>query len=129
MAGLTSEQLSLLGDNFLKIAQAIGGYRLQNRVALEPEDNKQLKELHWKMLKAADDLYTTSAKLVLDDVSNSLKKIKNITGRIERSYRKLEDIQKVVGIAGKALALVNAIFSKNIRGINTAFEELEEIIK
>ena len=68
MAKLTTQQANELANNFLAMAQAIGEYRYQNFDSLSKIQNQKIRDLHWSILNYADDLYTMSATLVLNDV-------------------------------------------------------------
>ena len=129
MARLTSNQLTGLGDSFLRIAQSVGEYRIENRSSLGKAENQRIKELHWELLNYADQFYTTAAKLVIGDIADSLARIAGITDNIKRSYKKLKNFQKAIDIAAAVVKLGSSVFTKNPVTINHAIDDLEEIIK
>lgn len=124
MPTVTSKQLTELGDDFLSFAQAIGDYRIQNRALLSDEQNLQIKNFHWTLLTYADDFYTTSAKLMINDIQASLATIKDITGQINQTYQQLRNVQKAINIAAAGVTLGAAIFSKNPEAVGNAISEL-----
>ncbi|MEI6679560.1 MAG: hypothetical protein WCL21_13180 [Mariniphaga sp.] len=113
MGKLTSEQVNELADYFLAMAQALGDYRHQNVDHLLETKNQEVKELQAAIRKYADDLYTLSASLVLDDVQGSLAAIGEITNQIKSTYAELKDVQKAINIANSVINLVKAIIEKN----------------
>jgi hypothetical protein len=129
MARLTSNQLTELGDCFLRIAQSVGDYRIENRANLSKAENQRVKELHRELLDYSDEFYTTAARLVIDDIKRSMEKIVTITQNINRSYKKLKDFQKAIDIAAAAVKLAGSVLTKNPVTINNAINDLEEIIK
>lgn len=129
MARITANQLSGLGDSFFRVAQSVGDYRIENRGNLTKAENQRIKELHWELLNYADEFYTTSAKLVINDIRESIERITGITEKINRSYNKLKNFQKAVDIATGVVKLAGAVFSKNPVTIDNAISELEDILK
>jgi hypothetical protein len=126
MGKLTSEQVNELANYFLAIAQALGDYRQQNINQLSGPKNQEIKDLQAAILKHADDLYTLSASLVLDDVKGSLATIGDITNQIKNTYAALKDVQKAINIANSVINLVKAIIEKNPKMI---IQILEDIVK
>lgn len=124
MPKLTYQQLTDLGDSFLAFAQAVGNYRMKNNASLSKSQNQQIKDFHWTLLKYADDLYTTSAKLIMDDIQTSLDTIKDVTGQIIETYHNLQTVQKAINIAAAGVTLGAAIFSKNPLAIVDSITEL-----
>ncbi|HYC38971.1 MAG TPA: hypothetical protein VEB63_00670 [Chitinophagaceae bacterium] len=126
MPTLTSQQLSELGDRFLALAQGVGNFRMQQRAALSRLEHQQLRDLHWTLLNYADDLYTTSARLVMDEVEASLARVKSLTSRIQRTFKNVRRVQKLIDLAAAAITLGGAIFSKNPKAILDAIAALEK---
>jgi hypothetical protein len=129
MSRLTAKHLTELGDLFLKIAQAVGDYRISNSSAISKTDNVKIRELHRNLLDYSDNFYTNAAKLVLEDVESSMNKLKNITTDITKVYKRLKSIDKAIDIAAAATSLAAAVFSKNITIINNAVNKLADSIK
>ena len=124
MGKLTSEQVNELADYFLAMAQALGDYRQQNFDHLLEPKNQEIKDLQAAIRKYADDLYTLSASLVLDDVQGSLATIGDITNQIKSTYAELKDVQKAINIANSVINLVKAIIEKNPKMIGQILEDL-----
>ncbi len=120
MSKLSARHLTELGDCFLAIAQSVGNYRMENRILLSKSQNQLIKDLHWSLLNYADDFYTTSAKLVMDEVQESLYRIKQVSTKINTTYQRLKNFQKAIDIAAAAITLGASIFSKNPMAINDA---------
>ena len=56
----SSNSLSTLADSALKLAQVVGDYRFDHWQKLNEQQNKDISEMQWKLLNAADELLTTS---------------------------------------------------------------------
>ncbi len=120
MAQLTSQQVNELADNFLAMAEAIGDYRIRNFHSLTKAQNDELSASTKQVLQYADDLYTLSAILVMDNVQNSLITIKQITGEMKNTYQKLLLVQDALDIAGSAVTFCKAVVSLNPHSIIVA---------
>ena len=128
MPKLNSSHLTTLGDLFLALAQSVGNYRMINRATLTKVQNQQIKDLHWTLLNLSDDFYTTSVRLSLPDVKDSLIKIQKVTTRINKTYSSLKSFQHAIDIAAATITLGSAIFSKHPVAINDAIEDLTRTI-
>ena len=129
MPQLNSRQIKELGDGFLAFAQAVGNYRMENAGSLTPSQHQQIRDFHWTLLNYADDLYTTSAILVMNEVKASLDSIRQVTAEINKTYQKLKAVQKAIDVATAGVTLGAAIFSKNPQAIADAIQELAEAWK
>ncbi|PUZ27782.1 hypothetical protein GA0116948_10699 [Chitinophaga costaii] len=129
MASLTAKQLTELANDFLGMAQSVGDYRYLHFGKLTKAQNKQFSDLHWSLLNYADDLFTQSATLVMDDVENALAQIKTISQEMTVSYKQLTKVQKAIDIATAAVTLGAAIFSKNPLAIIDAADALINVWK
>ena len=105
MAKLSTSQLSSLAESFLKMAQTVGEYRVKNHSTLSRKESLEIKDLHRKLLDYADRFYTTSATLQLENVKDSLKKINEITEKVNRTYKSLRSFQKAIDIDRKSTRL------------------------
>ena len=127
MEKLTAKQANELANNFLGLAQAIGDYRYQN--SLPKQQNQKIKDLHWSVLNCADDLYTLSATLVMDDVEQSLLAIATITKELQADYKKLQDVQNAINVAASIVTLGASLFSKNPQAIKESLSNLVSLWK
>lgn len=126
MAKLSAKQLTELGDGFLLFAQAVGNYRYTNGDILTSSQNQQIRDFHWTLLNYADDLYTTSATVIIQEVEASLSTIKLVTEQINDTYQTLNRIQKAINVAAAGITLGAALFSKNPQAISEAISGLIE---
>lgn len=127
MPRLTAQQVTELANQFLDLAQTVGDYRMVHHGQLTSGQNKKLSDLHWDILNYADTLYVTSAKLVMEDVEDTLQAINDITQDIRRTYKQLQKIQKVLDVAAAVVTLGAAIMSKSPVAVQSAIAELQEV--
>ncbi|WP_316828410.1 hypothetical protein [Pedobacter miscanthi] len=127
MANLTSQQVNQLAGNFLALAQSIGDYRYKNFEKLSKSNYQKIKELHLTILNYADNLYTISAILVMDDVKESLTSINHITTQINETYKTLQSVQKAINIATSIINLGAAIISKSPLKIANSINDLQAV--
>lgn len=120
MAKITSRQANDLANNFLGLAQAIGDFRYANWYLLSKEDNQKLGNLQWSILNYGEDILAFSTILVMDEVTDSLAKIDDITTKIKENMNTIKNIQKGINLAAAMVTLGAAIISKNARSVNDA---------
>lgn len=129
MAKLTSKQANELANCFLTMAQAIGDYRVQNFDTFSAAQNQNLKDLLAAIRKYADELFTLSAMLVLDDVETALASIGEVTNQMKSTCKTLQDIQKAINIAASLVTLGESFASKNPKAIADAIGGLAGTLK
>lgn len=123
---LTATQVTELANYFTAIAKAIGEFcEAKNTTKeLSDEDNESLSKVQWDLADDADQFYTLSATLVMEDVASSLATIHKVTTQMQTTYKVLKDIQKAIYIATAATTLGTAIVSKNPKTIVSAVQGL-----
>ena len=126
MATLTAQQANELSTHFLTIAEAIGAYRYQHFDNLLKAENQQIKDLHTAILNYADQLYTLSATLVIDDVEAALYTIAAVTTEIKSTYKILQNVQKAINVAAASVTLGEAILSRDPKEVIKAVKGLEQ---
>lgn len=129
MAKLTAEQVSQLANNFLILAQSIGDYRMTNFDSLSKAQKSKIKDLHWEVLRYADNLFTVSATLVLEDVQTSLETISQVTKEIKETYDKLGNVQNAINVARSIVKLGGAFVSSNPQAIVSSISDLSKTWK
>ena len=129
MEHLTSEQVNQLAGHFLSMAQSIEEFRSQNFTNLSPAQNKDIKDFHTIILDCADNLYTLSATLVLEDVAASLAKIGEVTNRMKTLVTTLKNVQKAIDIAASVVTLSKSILAGNLPAIGTSLAGLDQAVR
>jgi len=128
MEKLTAEQVNELANHFLAMAEDLEAYREKNFATLLDKQNKQIKDLHQLILKFSDDFYTLSAILAFDEVQSSLSLIEELKIKMKITLQTLQDIQKVINIAGSVVTLGNAIVKIDPKAITEALISLKDAI-
>lgn len=129
MENLTSQQAADLGKYFLEINGYIEDFRFDSTIPLSNEQKQQLDDLLDQNSRFGQDILALSTKLIMDDVRESMEKIKNITGEIQSTLKTLKNIQKGINIAASVVTLGAAIISKNPGIITGAIKELVNACK
>lgn len=129
MAALTSQQANELANYFLAMAEAVGDYRYQNFDSLSASENKEIKDSLDFIRKSADELFTLSATLVMDDAQTSLSTIREVTNQMKSTYKTLQNVQNAINIAASIVTLGKAILGKNPHQIGDATGKLVDCWK
>ncbi len=126
MANLTSDQAKQLSDNFYFLGIAIGDFRYENWDKLSIEENKELSDTQYSLLRQGEDILAASTKLIMDEVADSLGKINTITEEIKGTIKALGNIQKGLNIAAALLILGVAIVNRDTQGIGNSIKDVFE---
>lgn len=113
MGQLNAHQAHDLANDFLAMATTVGDYRYREISSLSEGENQELKEVHQALLDIADELYTRSANLVMDEVVASLNQINSITARMEDTFRNIVDVQKAIDRATQLVNLGTALLKRD----------------
>ena len=126
MATLTPSKVNELAKSLLAMAELIGEYRRQHYDTLSVRERKEMKDLQQAILKYADQLFTLSAILVLDDVQIPLSSIVDLTNQMKITLQTLRDVQKAIDIAASVVDLGGAIFSSDPKAMAVALSNLSD---
>lgn len=129
MGNLTSQQANALAYDFMQMANDIETYWQSNKEVLSTNENKKFKQLHWQALNNAEALFVMSTLLVMNDIENQLKKIKDITGEISITLEKIENVQKGIEIAASVVNLGASIIKKDPQAIGESIADLAKTVK
>lgn len=124
MGTLNSQQATELADIFSKMGDAIKDHYLANLDILGPAERNELSSQMMEMWAKSSSMYSLSAALVLEDLDDSLQKIREIQSAIGATLKNLANIQKAIDITGAAVALAASLLSKDPKVIGTSIEGL-----
>jgi hypothetical protein len=124
MSNLTALQANALAKKFLNVGKEIGKYYTANNSQLTSAQKIKISEIHEQALDYADELFTQSANLVMDDVQVSLNSINTVTDSILNDYQKLKNVQKAINVASRVIQLASSILSKDTNSIGPAINGL-----
>ncbi|WP_339758354.1 hypothetical protein [Algoriphagus aquimarinus] len=124
MANLTSDQAQQLSDNFFDLSVAITDFRIANWEKLSLEENKELGDTRYKLLKSGEDILAFATTLIMDEVADSLGKINTITEDIKGTIKTLRNIQKGLDVAATLVALGIAIIAKDPQRIGKSIKSV-----
>lgn len=124
MPNLTAQQASDLSRCFLLLAQAIGDYRFEYWNDLDPQDREYLGETQRRILTAGEDMLAESTYLLMEDVDQALQDLGAITDDIHQTIKHLQNVQKVINVAGSILTLGGAIIAKDPQAISSSLQDL-----
>jgi hypothetical protein len=129
MDNLTADQAAELAKNFLGLAQAIGNYRFTNWKKLSRDENQLLSDKQWSILNAGEDMLALSTTLEIQEADDTLKKIKSLTGELDKTILQIKKVQKVINIGTAVIQLAAVIIGKQPLAIPGAIGNLVKAIK
>ena len=129
MATLTAVQANELAINFLKLAQAVGEFRISHRNQLSPAENKNLANWQWEIMSQGEDMLAASTVLVMTNAKSSLATLDSITTQITKDIAKIKAIHKGIDLVAAILELGKAIMSKKPLAIFDNLVKVQEVWK
>lgn len=125
MERITAHEVNELATRFLTLGSALGQFRRENYSQLSPTQNKVLEELCAKILNEANDNFTWSSQLVIEDADRSLMALGRVTEQIKATLKRLKDIQYAIDVASSVVALGESIMDHNPKAILLSLQRLE----
>ena len=112
MGKLTKNQLTQLGDSYLRYAQAIGNYRINNYERMSKIMRTRSREYYNNLNDYSNSFYVASTNYIIDEAETSLENMKEIAQGLDKAIAKVEKVHTVVKTIGAAVQLGAAIISK-----------------
>jgi len=126
MATLTSQQVKDLSKQFYTIFTSIGQYREAQWDELSKSQHQKLSQLQRSIYNYSDDLLALSSVLKLKEVDNELTEINQVTQQINAAIQQAQQIDRVIGIAAKVVALGGAVVSQSPLAIVGSLADLTQ---
>ncbi len=124
MTTLTPQQATQLAKNYLEISRAIGDFIYNKRDTLSEEEQQELGNLHYMIIKKGEDIHALSTTLVMENAHDSLTRINTITTHIRKNIKSLKNIQKGIDVSASIVALGCAIIQKDCKAIDKSIEDV-----
>lgn len=132
MKVLTKNERTLLADNFLKLAQITGQFRIENYQSLSPIMKSRIRQYHKQLIDYADHFYAASTSFIIENAEDSIKNITDLTKELKTIVKHIKKVQKFINIIGSATQLGASIVSKqpfaitaSLNGFITSIEKLK----
>jgi hypothetical protein len=126
MATLTSQQVKDLSKQFYTIFASIGQYREAHWDTLSKSQHQKLSQLQRSIYNYSDDLLALSSVLKLKELDNELTEINQVTQRVNDAIVQAQQIDRVIGIAVKVVALGGAVVSQSPLAIVGSLADLTQ---
>ncbi len=125
MERITAEKMNELANRFLILGSLLGQFRRENYSQLAPSQNKALEQMCSKILNYANDNFTWSSQLIMEDADRSLIALGRVTEQIKATLNSLNEIQYAIDVAASVVALGGSIVDHNPKAILLALQNLE----
>lgn len=126
-AVLTAAQSLTITQEFHDLSVAAGRFRFANWNNLTEDQRQQLENQQWTLLNYSSDFASLSMLDTVDDLSLTLKSLKDLTDQASAALTRLKTVDKVLRIVTIAAALGAAIASENPSAIAQQLQALFDI--
>jgi len=127
MENLTSQQATDLSNCLLELNNSIEDFRFDTTKKLSYSQKQTLDVFMDHISTYGQNILALSTTLVMNEVDESLTKIRNVTNQINATLNTLTNIQKCLDVAAAVVTLGSAIISKNPESIVNAISGLVNI--
>jgi DNA repair ATPase RecN len=121
---LTADQAKELAEFFSAWADAVVAYKNANRSRLTPEDVQDLNEFANKLINLSEACINLATELTLDDLEESLAKIRAAINTANEAVQTIEDVKKAISVFAAVINVGTAVVSKDPSAIVTTVKEL-----
>ena len=128
MKKLTAQEAFLLAKSFRDLSVSLGDYRFENWGRLTDKQRKTIEDAEWSLLNASADIRTAAVGLVMDETQLSYENLQQTTSDAKNAVGLLENIRKVIKVAGAAVSLAGAVVSLDFGAIVTTAKGLYDAI-
>jgi hypothetical protein len=129
MGKLTKNQLTQLGDSYLRYAQAIGNYRLQNYDRMSKLMRTRSREYYNSLNDYSNSFYLAGTNYVIDEAETSVEQMKDVAQGLDKAIANVEKVHTVVKTIGAAVQLGADIISKQPIAIVASLEDFVKAYK
>lgn len=129
MGKLTKNQLTQLGDSYLRYAQAIGNYRIQNYGRMTKLMRTRSREYYNSLNDYSNSFYVAGTNYIIDDAKASIENMKEVAQGLDEAIAKVKKVHTVVKTIGAAVELGAAIISKQPTEIAASLEDFVKAYK
>jgi hypothetical protein len=127
MGKLTKNQLTQLGDSYLRYAQAIGNYRINNYGRMSTLMRTRSREYYNSLNDYSNSFYLAGTNYIIDEAEASIVQMKDVAQGLDKAIAKVEKVHTAVKTIGAAVQLGAAIISK--QPIATIAASLKQFVK
>lgn len=126
---LTADETLELARNFSAMAHVVSQYQIDHWNELNTDDRRKLTVLQRTLIDFSDQYIIISGQLLLNNATNDLNSIQNITTEVQNTVGKLKSIQKVINIVQAVIELGGAIQAKDPAAIVSKIKNVFTTIK
>ena len=126
---ISADQARDLGNSFQEISEQLNTYKTKNWSSLTSEERQKLKDLAASVSNYSDSLITDAVGITLDAAKASLANIQQATTDAKKVIETINNIKKVITIAGAVIKLGAAFAAKDPAMIGSAVKDIFSTIK
>jgi len=129
MGKLTKNQMTQLGGSYLRYAQAIGNYRINNYARMTKLMRIRSREYYNSLNDYSNSFYLAGTNLIIDEAEASINQMKEVAQDLDKAITNVEKVHTVVKTIGAAVQLGAAIISKQPIAIADSLKQFVKAYK
>ncbi|CCH53274.1 hypothetical protein BN8_02356 [Fibrisoma limi BUZ 3] len=129
MEDLTPEQIVELADSYRRTARALAEFQLAHWPELSYEQQLDLNAYQNSLLNRAQDLMTLSVRPAFHEAGKMIEAVRQATTDAQSGLKRIKNLTIALNVGAITVALAASIARANPKGIQTALNELGELLK
>jgi hypothetical protein len=94
----------------------------------DSEQKNELRKTAHGLIYQSEEMITGAVDLILENAQTSLTDLKEVTGEVQATISRLQNIKRIIDICTATLTLATAIASKDIGGIMNSILKLKSLL-
>ncbi|GAB3508838.1 hypothetical protein GCM10027341_45130 [Spirosoma knui] len=128
MEDLSPDQIVAVADGYRDIARSLNEFQVLHWPALTYEQHVDLNAYQSSLLNRAQDLQTLAVRPAFNRAADLISRIQQATDEAKASLRRVKNMSIALNIGAITVALASYVARANVRGIETALQELGELV-
>ncbi|GAB4026209.1 hypothetical protein [Spirosoma gilvum] len=129
MEDFTPNQILDITRSYCDMARALNEYQLLHWPELSHEQQLDLNAYQNSLLNRSQDLQSHAARPAFTDAVDIATRIQQATAEAQTSLSRIGDPVIALNVGAITVALAAYVARANLRGIQTALRELEDLVK
>ncbi|GAB3990108.1 hypothetical protein GCM10028807_16560 [Spirosoma daeguense] len=129
MEDFTLEQINSISNGYRNLARALNEFQGQHWLDLADEQHLDLNAYQNSLLNRAHDLQARIVRPAFTNTSDVAEQVRRATNEARTSLHYVNNLPLALNIGAIMVALASYVARPNMRGVQTALRELDELLK
>lgn len=129
MKDLSPSQIVGIATGYRSLARSLNEFQMVHWPGFSVEQHLDLNAYQSSLLNRAQDLQAMAVRPTFDDARDMTARIQQATELAKNSLTKIKNLTVALNVGAIAVALASYVARANLRSIQVAIQELDELVK